>query len=147
MTSQQETLDWQLMLRKAGPYPIEAFNFVREGLSYTLQQIHDDPDALSEPDRHVSGQQLCLGLRDYAIEAFGLLAPAVLEHWNIHRTDDFGRIVFAMIDSGLMTRTAEDTIEDFRGVFSFDEAFCEDDLVSQIGVGNARRLSAPCENE
>jgi uncharacterized repeat protein (TIGR04138 family) len=133
MSTSQHQADWREILNAAGPYPMEAFNFVREGLSYTSDAVHQDPHDLPELDRHVSGQQLCLGLRDYAIDQYGLLAPVVLEHWNIRRTDDFGRIVFAMIDAGLMSKTDDDTIDDFRGVFDFQEAFSPDELVATIG--------------
>lgn len=129
---QQEQADWRRVLRAAGPYPIEAFNFVREGLSYTAGQVHGDPEQVPEMDRHVTGQQLCIGLRDYAIEHYGMLAPVVLEHWNIRRTDDFGRIVFSMIDVGWMSRSDEDTMESFRAVFDFDEAFCRDELLAHM---------------
>ena len=73
--------------------------------------------------RHVTGQQLCLGLREYAIERFGMLAPCVLRHWNISRTEDFGRIVYALIEAGRLDKSADDSIEDFHAVFDFDEAF------------------------
>ena len=73
--------------------------------------------------RHVTGQQLCLGLREYAIERFGMLAPCVLRHWNISRTEDFGRIVYALIEAGRLDKSADDSIEDFYAVFDFDEAF------------------------
>lgn len=131
MAMQQQTT-WKKIRETAGPYPIEAFHFVREGLSYTAERIHGDPSNAAELDRHVSGQQLCLGLRDFAIDRYGLLAPVVLSHWHVHRTDDFGRIVFAMIDAGLMSRTDEDTIDDFRAVFDFDEAFCEAELLDRV---------------
>ena len=64
-----------------------------------------------------------MGLRDYAIEQYGLLARAVLASWGVHRTEDFGRMVFAMIEVGSMSKTPQDTPEDFRGVFDFAEAF------------------------
>lgn len=131
-TSQHEQIDLTSLLESMGPYPIEAFNFVREGLSYTAEHVHGDVTSLPEMDRHVSGQQLCLGLRDFAIQRYGLLAPAVLGHWHIGRTEDFGRIVFAMIDAGLMSSTHDDTPEAFRGVFAFDEAFSEDELITHI---------------
>ena len=130
---QQQQMEWRAILEKAGPYPIEAFNFVREGLGYTAQRIHEDLEAVPETERHVSGQQLCLGLRDYAIERYGLLAPTVMSHWHVSRTDDFGRIVFAMIEAGLMTKTPDDTLDDFRGVYDFGEAFGNDELVARIG--------------
>ena len=134
MTKQQETIDWREILATAGPYPLEAFAFVREGLNYAVEQVHEDPEALPEPDRHINGQQLCLGLRDLAIDKYGLLAPVVLEHWNVKRTNDFGRIVFAMIDAGLMTKTGDDSMEDFRAVYDFDEAFSHDTLLARIGA-------------
>ncbi|MHC5112823.1 MAG: Minf_1886 family protein [Planctomycetota bacterium] len=133
MSTTQQQPEWREILRAAGPYPIEAFDFVREGLNYTAEHVHGDPDALPESQRHVSGQQLCLGLRDFAIVRYGLLAPVVLEHWNVRRTEDFGRIVFAMIDAGLMTDTAEDSLEDFRAVFDFGEAFAQGDLLADFG--------------
>ncbi len=134
MPEQQEIIDWKAILATAGPYPLEAFAFVREGLNYAVEQVHEDPEALPEADRHISGQELCIGLRDLAIDKYGLLAPIVLEHWNVRRTNDFGRIVFAMIDAGLMTRTNDDTMEDFRAVYDFDEAFSHDTLLARIGA-------------
>ncbi len=133
-TSQQETNDLTRLLESLGPYPLEAFDFVREGLSYTAQHVHGDVSDIPEIDRHVSGQQLCLGLRDFAIQRYGLLAPVVLTHWHIRRTEDFGRIVFGMIDAGLMSSTHDDTPEAFRGVFDFDEAFSEDEVLTHIGA-------------
>lgn len=108
----------------AGGFPPEAFQFVRDGLAHTVRMTHGDGAAEpGDESRHVNGQQLCLGLKDYAVRRYGLLARTVLSRWGIQRTDDFGRIVFAMIEAGLMRKTAEDTLEDFCGVFEFDEAF------------------------
>ena len=132
MTQHQEAVDWKRILSEV-PYPIEAFAFVREGLSYAVQRVHEDPESLAEEDRHISGQQLCLGLRELAIEKYGLLAPVVLEHWRVRRTFDFGRIVFAMIEAGLMTKTHRDSLEDFQAVYDFEEAFSRDALLAHIG--------------
>jgi uncharacterized repeat protein (TIGR04138 family) len=52
-----------------------------------------------------------------------MLAKTVLAQWGVRRTEDFGKIVFAMIDAGLMRGSDTDTPEDFRGVYDFDEAF------------------------
>ncbi|UCD74136.1 MAG: hypothetical protein JSV91_10135 [Phycisphaerales bacterium] len=134
--------DWRRMLEIAGPYPIEAFAFVRDGLSYTAQRVHENLESLSEDERHVSGQQLCLGLRDFAIEKYGMLARDVLAHWNVDRTDDFGRIVFAMIDEGVMSRNDNDSMEDFRAVFDFAEAFSRDELLARIGASSGNRAQA-----
>jgi uncharacterized repeat protein (TIGR04138 family) len=132
MSTQTKELNWKKIMNAAGPYPMEAFTFVREGLTFTSQRVHGNAENLPEVDRHISGQQLCLGLRDFAIEQYGLMAPIVLSHWRINRTEDFGRIVFAMIAEGLMSKTADDTMEDFRAVFDFEEAFSADQLTSRI---------------
>lgn len=127
-------VDWNVIREKAGPYPQGAFEFVRQGLEHTAQMVHG-PDAVApvedatessaeaEATRHVSGQQLCLGLKDYAIRKYGRLARLVLSRWSIRRTDDFGRIVFAMIDAGVMRKTDNDTLQDFSEVYEFEEVF------------------------
>lgn len=135
MNGDETLADLRAIMRAAGPYPLEAYEFVREGLSYTAQRVHGEADPAPDLDRHVNGQQLCLGLRDYAIERYGLLAPVVFSHWNVRRTDDFGRMVFALVDGGLMSKTSDDSLDDFRGVFDFDEAFCTDEISARITAG------------
>lgn len=115
---------YKRLAKRAGNFPPEAFEFVREGLAHTAKIVHGDAEnPVAEEQRHVSGQQLCLGLRDFAIKRYGRLARAVLHRWNIRKTDDFGRIVFAMIDEGILRKTPDDSLEDFANVFDFDEAF------------------------
>ncbi len=114
----------QLQLVRSSKYPFDAFLFVQRGLDYTVRRIHGDPaSAQDAANRHVSGQSLCNGLRDYALQQYGLLARAVLGHWRIHSSEDFGHIVFALVDAGLMHKTDDDSIDDFIGVYEFDEAF------------------------
>jgi len=129
MTTSAETF-WDLLRDHAGPYPPQAFVFVQEGLRHTVSTIfgddgESDDEGLGslEGERHVSGQQLCLGLRDFAQREFGLLARTVLESWGVRRTEDFGNIVFAMVNAGLMRKTDEDQLIDFEDVFDFEEVF------------------------
>ena len=109
------------------PYPPEAFVFVREGLHVAAVQVHGPEPQMLNPalagKRHVTGQQLCEGLRDLAIRRWGLLARTVLNSWNIRTTLDFGRIVYALIENDLMQKTEGDSLDDFRDVFDFDQAF------------------------
>ena len=110
------------IVEEVGLYPIEAYEFVHNGLGYTVNKLHGnqtDPKA----SRHVSGRDLCDGLREYALAKWGLMARTVLSRWNIRKTYDFGRIVFAMVDNGLMQKTDDDSIDDFRDVFDFKTAF------------------------
>lgn len=121
-----------LEIARGTPYPLDAFLFVQRGLDYTVRRIHGDPEEQSHPDpgvesnRHVSGRQLCEGLRDFAIHEYGLLARAVLKRYRILGCEDFGQIVYAMVDSGLMHKTDEDDIGEFTGVYDFAQAFAAD---------------------
>jgi uncharacterized repeat protein (TIGR04138 family) len=124
----------RILLRASGPYPLEAYQFVQEGLSFTSQQVHLDPEIFGDLDRHVTGQQLCMGLREYAIQRYGLLARTVLECWRVQRTEDFGRMVFAMIEAGLLKQQPDDTLEDFTCVYDFREAFDPRDIEEAIGA-------------
>ncbi|CAN5601377.1 hypothetical protein BH09PLA1_BH09PLA1_34650 [soil metagenome] len=115
-------------------YPADAFQFVQEGLSYAANEVHGpSPAGLSADSvsRHISGQQLCEGLRRYALLNWGMLAQTVLRRWNITCTLDFGRIVFALIDAGRMQKTDHDNLEDFRNVFDFRTAFEVDYRIEQ----------------
>ncbi len=105
-------------------YPMDAFLFVQRGLEYTVRRVHGQakPGADTQ-SRHISGQALCFGLRDYALEQYGLLARVVLRQWHIQGTEDFGQIVFTMIQTGLMAKTPEDSLRDFDAVYDFNEAF------------------------
>ena len=110
------------VVEETGTYPIQAFEFVQHGLGYTVEKIHGD---VKDPNasRHISGRDLCEGLREFALLKWGLMARTVLNRWNIRRTIDFGRIVFALVESAHMAKTEDDTIEDFRDVYDFASAF------------------------
>ena len=111
------------VVEECGRFPIEAFEFVRHGLNHTVQQIHGDTSSKPDSACHVSGAQLSWGLRNYAVARSGVVAKTVLNHWGIHRTSDFGKIVFAMVESKIMQKTDDDDVRDFEGVFDFEAAF------------------------
>jgi uncharacterized repeat protein (TIGR04138 family) len=108
---------------EVGLYPIEAYEFIQQGLGYTVNKVHGAPEKKKTMSRHVAGEDLCVGLREFALMKWGLLARTVLSRWNINKTFDFGRIVFALVDSGYMQKTDQDDIEDFRDVYDFKTAF------------------------
>lgn len=118
----KSTLSRQQVIERLGVYPPNAFEFVERGLSQTVQNIQRASGEAGET-RHVTGQELCWGLRNYAAAQWGLLARTVLMKWNITDTMDFGRIVYALIDGGLMQKQDDDSIEHFRNVYDFKTAF------------------------
>jgi uncharacterized repeat protein (TIGR04138 family) len=98
---------------------------VFEALDHTLKMLgRETPDENTDPEDHrlhVSGRQLAEGMCDYARRQFGLMAAVVLRMWGVRRTDDFGELVFNLIDANLMNSAPEDSREDFRDLFDLEE--------------------------
>ena len=92
---------------------------------FVLSALHHVIERLPEP-RHISGPELAEGVRDLAKARFGPLARTVLEHWGVHTTEDVGQIVFALVEAGILIKQEEDDLQDFVGVYDFDEAFGRD---------------------
>jgi uncharacterized repeat protein (TIGR04138 family) len=89
---------------------------------FVLEALHSVIRSLDAP-RHISGRELTEGIREVAIGRYGRLARTVLEHWGIHETGDVGRVVFALVEQGILIRQEEDRPEDFVDLFDFEEAF------------------------
>ena len=105
---------------KDSRYGKGAYYFIREALDHTLKNIEKEK---SKTKGHVSGTQLLDGIRDYALDRFGPMTLTLMDHWNIRQCRDFGNIVFNLVDFGILGRTENDSLEDFEGGYSFDEAF------------------------
>jgi uncharacterized repeat protein (TIGR04138 family) len=113
-------------------YARDAYIFLREALDFTQKAMakstkeprptRGEPKG-SEPIRHVTGQELLNGIRDYALKEFGPMVPTVFEEWGIRQCSDFGEIVFNMVEIGLLAKTEKDSREDFKNFYSFDDAF------------------------
>ncbi len=102
-------------VRFCSPYEPEAYAFLLEAVDHCLKKL--------KVKRHVSGAELLEGIRDYGMLQFGPMVKEVFNHWGIRRTDDFGVIVFRLIDIGLLSRSETDSQEDFNNVYDFNEVF------------------------
>jgi len=91
--------------RRDGKYNERAYVFVLAALEFAQTKL--------PARRHLSGVELAWACRDFALEQFGMLANSVLTHWGINTTEDFGQIVFMLIDVGLLARQQSDRLEDF----------------------------------
>ena len=101
-------------------YHREVYVFVREALDFTQKAI---VQAAQEGVRHVTGQELLAGIRSCALETFGPMTILVFQEWGVQRCEDFGEIVFNMVECGLLAKTDKDTREDFKNGYDFFEAF------------------------
>lgn len=99
-------------------FRVEAYLFIFESL-HEAQRIH-------KRSKHVSARELLDGFRELARARFGLMARRVLASWGLESTADVGAVVFNLVNSGMMSKTDEDSVEDFEGVFDFDAAFVHD---------------------
>lgn len=113
MLSPEEQARYEAVVRADGRYPLEAYEFLHEGLVRAVAEVHGE----KEPPTHVTGQQLCHALRELALERWGMLARAVLERWNIRGTIDFGNMVYLLIGHKYMAKTDTDSLDDFDNVF------------------------------
>ncbi len=97
-------------------YTPDGYRFIFEALDFTLKTV-------GRKAGHVNGRELLEGVRVHALDQFGGLAPMVFNTWGVRTTDDFGEIVFNLVEAGLMGKTESDSKEDFRGVYEFDDVF------------------------
>ena len=119
--------DLARVLARDPRYPIQAYAFVLEALEFTKQQKRRSQTRHRprrsrpvEASHHVTGRELCEGVRCLALRQYGFLALTVLNQWGIHATSDLGEIVYNLIASGDLEKTAADSRSDFNGVFDFE---------------------------
>lgn len=110
----------EAILQKDARYHCESYHFVREALDFTQKMVGKmKPDEI----RHVSGQQLLDGIRKYALEQFGPMSLYLLHEWGLRTCEDFGEIVFNLVEQGVLKKTEKDTRADFQNGYDFQEAF------------------------
>lgn len=102
-------------------YKADAYLFVQEAINYTQKTL----GRKHGPHKHVAGKELLLGIRDYALSQFGPMTSTVFAEWGIHSCEDFGEIVFNLIEHRQATQSETDKREDFKDGYDFDEAFCK----------------------
>jgi len=103
------------ILKRDNRYKMEAYIFVLNAVPYTQRLFHKE--------RHISGEELLLGIKRLAFKMYGKFVRDVFMEWGIHSSIDFGYIVFNLVDAGLLSKQPTDSIEDFKDVFDFDSDF------------------------
>ena len=109
-----------IILKEDQRYAPEAYFFLRQALDFSVRMLNKPEQG---PARHVTGQELMEGVRLFAIQEYGPMARTVLRMWGLTRTEDFGEIVFSLVNKGVLGKQAQDKKEDFAGVYDFVEAF------------------------
>ena len=115
----QETVDLMLSIRtlaeRRGVFRPEAYFFVLEALENAMASMDERG--------HITGEDLLEWIRDLGQERFGIMAGDVFNAWGVNATIDFGRIVFHLVEAGLLRKRDEDSLSDFIDKFDFQDAF------------------------
>jgi uncharacterized repeat protein (TIGR04138 family) len=132
------------LLVKEHRYHRDAYLFLREALDHTRAMLGRDNKAVrrlkdvmqgemkgvireelkrASEEQHVTGQQLLEGVRELALETFGPMAITVFEEWGVHSCQDFGEMVFILVENQLLRKTDKDSRADFENGYDFEEAF------------------------
>jgi uncharacterized repeat protein (TIGR04138 family) len=101
-------------------YAHAAYRFVREALDHTQKLLGRSGTA---EIHHVSGQELLEGIRAYALQQYGPMTLTVFQEWGVSGCEDFGELVFNMVEARILKKTDRDSREDFKNGFDFFEAF------------------------
>jgi len=108
------------ILAKDPRFARDAYAFVRESLDFTQKLIGKENRGTI---RHITGQELLDGIRQFALQQFGPMAATVFEEWGLMNCRDFGDIVFNMVEISLLAKTDKDSRDDFQNGYDFTDAF------------------------
>jgi uncharacterized repeat protein (TIGR04138 family) len=110
------------LVRRDPRYAYEAYEFIFAALAHAQKLLGLDVNpAQVQEEHHITGPQLLEGVRDLALREFGLMARTVFRMWGVNRTDDFGEIVFNLVEAGLMSKTPNDDRQHFHEIYDLDE--------------------------
>lgn len=96
-------------------YKPDAYEFLMQALHFAQTKLNRKG--------HITGGELLKYIREYVIERYGPMSKTVLNHWGLNKTQDFGNIVFNLVDKKMLSKTEADSIEDFKDVYDFGEVF------------------------
>jgi uncharacterized repeat protein (TIGR04138 family) len=104
-------------------YNAMVYAFVMEAVTFA-KIMKTECGSVSTVD-NISAGQLLEVLRVLALLRFGHGTKARLSEWGVRRCEDFGEIIFNLVEAGLLGKSPEDRKEDFQGGYDFDVAFPE----------------------
>jgi uncharacterized repeat protein (TIGR04138 family) len=101
-------------------YQRDGYIFLRDALDFATKQ---QKKIKGVSVRHVTGPELLDSVRQYALKEFGPMVMTVFDSWGIRSCEDIGHMVFNLIAAGVFGKTEEDSLEDFKNVYDFEEVF------------------------
>ncbi len=93
-------------------YHQDAYEFLLDALAFAQRKFRRP--------KHISGKELLEGIKVLLMKRFGPMALTVLKYWGVTSTEDFGNIVFNLVRKKILSKTDEDQIDDFKGVYDLE---------------------------
>jgi uncharacterized repeat protein (TIGR04138 family) len=115
------------LIRDDPRFTCEAYEFVCEAVTFTQERLGRIAEEEDDPatEHHISGEELLRGACDLAVREYGMMARVVFRQWGIHTTDDFGEMVFKLIEAGRLSKSERDEPDDFRHLFDLNQALSD----------------------
>ena len=133
------------IVRKDPRFAERAYSFLKDALDFTMQRVEERENG---SQRHVSGQELLEGFRDYALAQFGPMASTVMKEWGLRNGKNVGEMVFLLIEEDVFSKQPEDSLDDFKGFMSFRKAFEEPYEFQDLWErGRCHCSACPCMRE
>ena len=108
-------------------YHLNAYQFVYAALRFTQQCLERTvTPGMENLDAHISGVELLEGIRRFRAHPVRADDVHRLSPLGIRSTDDFGNIVFELIEHSEMSKTERDRLSDFFDVYDFADVFDRD---------------------
>lgn len=94
-------------------YTLESYQFVSNAVSATIAKL--------AAHRHISAAELLAGIREYAHERYGAVAPLVMDKMGLRTARNVGEVVYLLISVNVLSASQDDSPEDFNVAFSWDD--------------------------
>jgi uncharacterized repeat protein (TIGR04138 family) len=129
------------ILKREKRFDPHAYFFLKDALDFTLKRAAETNAGQA---RHVTGQELLEGFRDFALEQFGPMASTLMREWGVRKCQDVGDMVFHLIEEQVFGKQDSDRREDFAESFDFEDSLARPFLpkrhaVSRVSGGRPAR--------
>ena len=94
-------------------YTIELFDLVYAGV-ISAQDLFANV-------RHVGAKEVCASIKELIYKKYGCMSRTVLEHYGAKDTMDFGKVIYLLIEGGMLASSPDDKLSDFEKTFDFLE--------------------------
>ncbi len=94
------------LAERPGAYPEDAYGFVHQVVLETVMRQNNA--------RHVTALEVLEQFKVAVARDFGEWGDAVLGEWGVNTPEAVGKIVFSLVEAGLLSTQESDSVQDFQ---------------------------------